>query len=128
MYRQLGHDRASIAKFLRVTPRTLFNWETGRSGIPFATLKLLRLLVRCELPGKEWDGWCFNRGTLWSPEGHCFKASDFAWLSQTIRRARLFSVLYRERAELQRLLAESAASAAQARAVSTAALGHVGLM
>ena len=68
MYRELGHDRTSAAKFFRITPRTLFNWEAGRTAIPFAVFKLLRLMLRSELPGKDWDGWCFNQGTLWSPE------------------------------------------------------------
>lgn len=105
MYRELGHDRTSIAKFLRVTPRTLFNWETGRSPVPFSTLKLLRLLVRSELPGKDWAGWCFNRGTLWSPEGHGFKGTDFAWLSMTLRRAHMFGQLVDKRRELELRLA-----------------------
>jgi len=51
MYRCLGHDRAGAAKFLHVTPRTVFNWETGRLPVPFAPFKLLRLLTRCELLG-----------------------------------------------------------------------------
>jgi DNA-binding XRE family transcriptional regulator len=120
LYRELGHDRASIGKFLHVTPRTLRNWETGRVAIPVATLKLLRLLRRSELPGKDWAGWSFNRGTLWSPEGHGFKGSDMAWLSRTVRQAQLFSVLYRERGQLRRelLLAHQQTAEAQAAAVS----------
>jgi hypothetical protein len=105
LYRILGHDRSSIAKFLRVTPRTLFNWETGRAAIPFAAFKLVRLMARSELPSEDWRGWTFNRGTLWSPEGHGYKPSDFGWLSHTIRQARLFPVLYRECNVLQRELA-----------------------
>ena len=115
LYRELGHDRTSVAKFLHVTPRTLFNWESGRSPVPFSTLKLLRLLVRSELPGKEWAGWCFNRGTLWTPEGYGFKAKDFAWLSMTIRRARMFSTLFGERRDLLRQLDQAKAAAAAAR-------------
>lgn len=128
LYRELGHTRTSIAKFLRVTPRTLFNWETGRTAIPVATLKLLRLLRRSELPGKEWQGWSFSRGTLWSPEGHGFKAADFAWLSATIRRARLFGVLYREREQLRVELVRAHVQAAQARATALTVQAHAGLL
>lgn len=124
LYRELSHTRTSIAKFLRVTPRTLFNWETGRAPIPVAVLKLLRLLRRSELPGREWAGWCFNRGTLWSPEGHGFKASDFAWLSAMIRRARLFGVLYHEREQLRGALIRARAELIQAQAEALTA--HIG--
>ena len=128
MYRELCHTRGTIAKFLRVTPRTLFNWETGRAPVPVSVLKLLRMLRRTELPGQEWQGWCFNRGTLWSPEGHGFKASDFAWLSHMIRRARLFTVLYNEREQLRRELSDAKVEAAQAHASAVAACGHVALL
>jgi hypothetical protein len=67
MYRMLGHDRAGAAKLLHVTPCTVFNWETGRVAVPYAQFKLLRLLTRSELADVAWAGWCFNRGTLWSP-------------------------------------------------------------
>lgn len=128
LYRSLGHDRTSVAKFLHVTGRTLYNWETGRAAIPFAALKLLRVMARSELPGKDWQGWTFNRGTLWSPEGHGFKAHDFSWLSITIRQARMFTSLYRERSILHRALKAAAAEVAQARATAEAAEAHVGLV
>ena len=127
LYRQLGHDRRGAAKFLRVTPRTLLNWEAGATPIPFAVLKLLRLLVRSELPGREWQGWCFNRGTLWTPEGHGFKPADFAWLSLTVRQARMFAVLYRERTSLRRQLEAAKAEAALARLSMEAEFGLQGL-
>lgn len=128
MYRELGHDRTSAAKFFRITPRTLFNWEAGRTSIPFAAFKLLRLMLRSELPGKDWQGWCFNQGTLWSPEGHGYTPRDFGWLSLTIRQARLFSVLYRERCALQLELRAAKVEAAQAQAQAAAAEGHFGLV
>jgi hypothetical protein len=128
LYRLLGHDRRTVAKFLRVTPRTVYSWETARAAIPFATLKLLRLLVRTELPGKDWQGWSFNRGTLWSPEGHGFKASDFSWLSLTIRQARMFRTLYSDRLALRQALQEAMADAAEARAAALIARGHAALV
>lgn len=107
MYRSLGLDRGQAAKLLHVTTRTLHNWESGSTSIPGATYKLLRLLCGMELPGRDWEGWSFNRGTLWSPEGHGFTGKDFAWLSLTVRQARLFPVVYREANRLRReLIAE----------------------
>jgi hypothetical protein len=128
LYRLLGHDRRSVSKFLRVTPRTVYSWETARCQIPFATLKLLRLMVRTELPGKDWQGWSFNRGTLWSPEGHGFKAHDFSWLSLTIRQARMFRTLYSDRLALRQALQEAMAEAAEARTAALIARGHAGLV
>jgi DNA-binding transcriptional regulator YiaG len=128
MYRLLGHDRRSVAKFLRVTPRTIYSWETARAAIPCATLKLLRLLVRAELPGKDWQGWSFSRGTLWSPEGHGFKASDFSWLSLTIRQARMFRAAYRDRSILRQALQAAMAEAAEARIAAATARSHAGLL
>ena len=34
MYRNLGMDLSSCAKFLHVTERTLRNWESGKHDIP----------------------------------------------------------------------------------------------
>ncbi len=107
MYRSLGLDRGQAAKVLHVSTRTLHNWESGSTSIPGAAYKLLRLLCGMELPGRDWQGWSFNRGTLWSPEGHGFTGKDFAWLSMTIRQARLFPVVYREASRLRlELIAE----------------------
>ncbi|MDX9842185.1 MAG: VC1465 family Xer recombination activation factor [Aquabacterium sp.] len=89
----LGFNRASIAKFLQVSTRTIYYWESGSTPIPFATYKLLRVMARDELPGK-WDGWSFSRGVLWSPEGHGFAAKDLSWLSLTVRKAALFTEVY----------------------------------
>lgn len=100
MYCELGHDRAGAAKLLHVSVRTLHNWESGRCAIPFAAYKLLRVMLRLELPGKAWEGWAFNRGLLWSPGGQSFAAHDFSWLSLLVRQARMFVQLYRERSAI----------------------------
>lgn len=127
MYRQLGHDRAGIAKFLQVTVRTLHNWESGRASIPFAAFKLLRLHLRLELPGASWDGWHFSRGVLWSPEGHGFNGKDCAWLSLLVRQARMFHVLYEERSQLHRELQAARESLERPRIVSRATAGLIDL-
>lgn len=105
MYRELGHDRASAAKLLHVTVRTLQNWESGRNAVPYAAYKLLRLMCRHELPGKAWEGWTFSQGVLWSPGGDGFRPHEFSWLSLLIRQARMFTHVYRERSQVLRELA-----------------------
>lgn len=104
MYRQMGLDRPAAAKLLRVSERTLHNWETGVHEIPYSAYKLLRLLSYTELPG-AWSGWHIAVGRLWSPEGHAFKPADSSWWSLLCRRAAGFDALYKENARL-RLRAE----------------------
>ncbi len=49
MDRNLGLDLTGRAKLLRVTKRTLHNWQSGKHDIPYAAYRLLRLLNRMEL-------------------------------------------------------------------------------
>lgn len=104
MYRQLGIDRAAAAQLLRVSERTLHNWESGKHEIPYSAYKLLRLLSFSEMPGKAWEGWHFAAGRLWSPEGYAFRPEDSQWWSALCRRASLFHVLAKENAELRERL------------------------
>jgi len=94
MYRRLGLDRAAFAKEFRITERTALNWEAGKTRIPYAAFKLLRLLLRDELPG--WSDWRFEAGQLVSPEGHRYGPKDFSWLSLTVRQAKASGALYAE--------------------------------
>lgn len=90
-----------VAKILHVTPRTLHNWNSGRYDIPYAAFKLLRVLMRYELPDAQWQGWHFQGGRLYSPEGHSFAPEDSAWWSLLVRRAEMFSVVYAQLTQLQ---------------------------
>src|SRR3546814_19751205 len=58
---------AAAAKVLHVTARTLHNWESGASRVPYAAYKLLRLLSGGALPGAAWKGWRLHGDTLYSP-------------------------------------------------------------
>ena len=73
---------------LRVTYRTLLNWESGRVKVPYAAFKLLRILTGYELPSDAWADWRFSGNALWSPEGKKFTASDLNYLSLTFAIAR----------------------------------------
>ncbi len=56
-----------VARTLQVTERTVYAWFSGKTAVPYATYRLLRILNRFELPG--WPGWHMHSGKLWSPEG-----------------------------------------------------------
>lgn len=76
-------SREEVACLLHVTPRTVALWETGKSRIPYAAFKLLRVLVALELPGEAWKGWTIQGDTLWSPEGRPYSAGylGYQWLT-----------------------------------------------
>ncbi len=90
----MGLKYPDAAKLLHVSLRTLHNWATGTHAVPYASIKLLRLLRYMELPGKDWEGWHFSRGALVTPEGRTISAQDSAWWSLMVLRARSFSTLY----------------------------------
>lgn len=83
-----------MAKLLHVTPRTLHNWISGRYDIPYAAFKLLRVLLRYELPHPKWEGWHFHGGKLYTPEGYSIAAHESSWWSLLLRRAEMFSTVY----------------------------------
>lgn len=83
----------AAAKLLRVTERTIQNWESGRTEVPYAAFKLMRLLRGYELPGEAWRGFRLVGDTLWSPEGLAFKAADHYWWSLTCRMASEFRAI-----------------------------------
>jgi hypothetical protein len=83
---------------LGVTPRTVSFWEAGRTRIPYAAFRLLRVMLGGELPGpaREWEGFFIRGDRLYSPENHGFTAADLSWLSLTFRRSEAFNSLYRQ--------------------------------
>lgn len=75
---------------LAVTVKTLSNWETGRSRVPYAAFKLLKVLTGYELPGEAWERWSLRGDTLWSPDGRSFKAWELMQLVHVFSEARLW--------------------------------------
>lgn len=71
-----------VACLLHVTARTVAHWETGKTAIPYAAYKLLRILTGYELPGETWRGWSIREDKLWSPEGRGYSAGflGYNWL------------------------------------------------
>jgi hypothetical protein len=94
MLADLGLNPDSAGKMLHVNPRTVRYWISGKTLVPYAAYRLLRILSGSELPATGWDGWHMHSGRLWSPEGHSFTAQDSAWWSLLVRQARCFKTVY----------------------------------
>ena len=99
----LGLTYPDAAQLLHVSLRTLHNWAAGTHAVPYAVVKLLRMLRYMELPGKAWAGWHFTRGRLVTPEGRVIEAHESSWWSLLVQRARSFGTLY----ERQKALAQA---------------------
>lgn len=126
----LGLSVDEIGKLLRVTSRTVHNWQSGRVRAPYAAVKVLRLMKRMDLPGAGWDGWTFHSGRLWTPEGRSIAATDGSWWSLLVRQARGFQTVYAELCRVRLDLAQALAAQgpALAGAASQAGAGAVGLV
>lgn len=86
---------------LRVSPRTIHNWETARVRIPYAAYKLMRILRGGKHLGPQWRDFHIVGDRLITPEGHEFPAGDLAWWSLLVRQAEMFRTLIRERRQVQ---------------------------
>lgn len=80
--------REKAAALLRVSERTVRNWEQQRTAIPYAAYRLLAIEAGYQLPGDAWRGFQLRGDTIWSPEGKAFSAHDLAWWSLTCALAR----------------------------------------
>ena len=84
----------AVAQALHVTPRTVRYWFSGKTSVPYAAYRLIRILGRFELPDPAWKGWVMHSSRLWSPEGHAFVPSDSNWWGLLCTRARLWTEQY----------------------------------
>lgn len=107
MLADLGLTPESAAQALHVTPRTVRYWISGKTLVPYAAYRLLRILAGAELAAPGWDGWSMHSGKLWSPEGHGFLPSDSSWWGLLVRKARLFGEMYDRDRELSKLMARA---------------------
>lgn len=101
MRQSLSLSRHATAKLLRISLRTLQNWETGKVRIPYAAYKLVRLFNSYEIFHPIWHDWRIVGSKLITPEGHCLEAGDFHWLSLMARKAEAFSKTHRQLRLLQ---------------------------
>lgn len=116
MLADLGLTPDTAAQALHVTPRTVRHWISGKTLIPYAAYRLLRILAGAELPSPGWDGWHMHSGKLWSPEGYGFDSHDSNWWGLLVRKARLFKQLYDRETQLEALLARAGRAPAGDRA------------
>ncbi|MFI8716345.1 VC1465 family Xer recombination activation factor [Stenotrophomonas sp. NPDC077464] len=94
---QLRLTHRSCSKLLQVSVRTIQNWEAGRTRIPHASFKLLRMLSSGRYLGDQaWSNFHVCGAVLHTPEGHTFPAADLAWWSLAIRQAEAFRSIMRE--------------------------------
>jgi len=110
LFLQTGLGFDGVAQTLHVTPRTVRNWLSGNTAIPYTAYKLLRVQRYFELPGEGWEGWHMHGGKLWSPEGFGFLPHESSWWSLLVRQARSCRTVYDENTRLQR---EASAASAQ---------------
>lgn len=85
------------AELLGVSLRTVRNWESGRTRIPYAAYKLMRVLRGGEIPGDAWAGYRVHGDTLWTPEGRPIRAWESRWWGLLVAQARQFRRLYAQR-------------------------------
>lgn len=74
-----GLSAQQARELVGVDRRTWRRWETGSARIPHAAFELLRIIAAGELPahaGREWQGFAFRAGLLYSPEGWEISAGD----------------------------------------------------
>lgn len=83
-----GLTRKAAADLLRVSERSVRNWEAGRSQVPYCAFRLMCIEAGYHLPGEYWRGFLLRGDTIWSPEGKAFTAQDLAWWQLTCELAR----------------------------------------
>jgi DNA-binding transcriptional regulator YiaG len=85
---------ADVANLLQVTQRTVANWESGSSRIPYSAFKLLRYLANGALLPDAWKGWTIKGDTLWSPVGRPFRQHELNYISNYFTMARYWQADY----------------------------------
>ena len=102
-------------------------WEADRNRIPYAAYRLMRLQRNYEMPGKAWKGWRLQGDTLWSPEGHSFRAGLMGYWSLTLNIARDSKRILAELVRVKAVLAAERSDAASTGLVSLKNKGNADL-
>ena len=85
-----GLTRQQVADELRVTVRSIQNWETGGARIPWMAYRMLRILRGYALPGTAWDGWEIHRDRLYAPNGRWYDLNFLEQIEPIFGMARLW--------------------------------------
>jgi transcriptional regulator with XRE-family HTH domain len=118
----------ACAKLLRVSVRTVQNWESGTYRIPHAPYKLMRILRGGKYLGPEWRDYFVRGDTMTTPEGHNFRAGDLAWWSLLVRQAHEFQRIMRERRAEAAAGREAAGGSARSSAVPPGPVARSGAL
>jgi DNA-binding transcriptional regulator YiaG len=111
--RAMGMTTNQCAAYLRVTDRTIRNWESGDVPVQFSAFELMRIVFESaafKLSHKEWDGWFISdEGQLVSPDVSCsFTPGDLNYFSfNRSEAAKLANETYRLQTELDKATAEN---------------------
>lgn len=91
----LNMNPGQCAAYLRVSVQTIFNWEGGKTPVPFACFELLRVIsesVKFKMSHPGWDGWFIDyNGVLHSPDigGKGWTPEQLIWSTMTRSEAAL---------------------------------------
>lgn len=88
--RTAGLSQKQVADLMHVHHRTVINWETSKTAIPYSAFKLLRIMGNHELPGKEWEGWTLRGGALFNPSGRKYLPHELLYIRNMLQMARIW--------------------------------------
>lgn len=88
--RKAGLTKEMVANMLDIDVRTVRNWENGKTAIPYAAFRLVRMAAGYSLLNNKWEDWSFYAGKLFSPAGRSFEPHELAYVAHYISMARLF--------------------------------------
>jgi DNA-binding XRE family transcriptional regulator len=115
--RTAGLTQVETAYYLGVTERTMRNWETGRTRIPYPAFKLVRMRARAIVHAPGWEGWSFARdGALVTPDGRSFQPWELAQLQLVVSLSRRYLDARRKPLPLPGGIGDTAAAARSATA------------
>lgn len=102
----------SAARTVGVHRTTLGRWLAGQVKPPRTALQVLRMAAFGQVVGMggQWEGWRFNDGLLWSPEGYQFTSGDL--MAQVYERP-LLKALRKQVAEYEARIVSLTKAAAQ---------------
>lgn len=85
-------NQRACATFLGVALRTVRNWDRGRTRVPWAAVRLMRLYRVGELDSisAAWTGWLLRGERLISPGGREFRPHQMSYWANTAAMAELW--------------------------------------
>ena len=98
------------ARLLDVTPKTIENWERGRTRIPYTAFRVLKLKVGYVFDDEYFGEWFTRDNILWSPEGRAFYAHELRYIGSYFWMARQWLAERQAQNQLKATISAGAAS------------------